>query len=130
MFMLKMKMRYVAVFNMTIYALTLSTILNILYIFVNILFNFNIQYFSIMYVTVATIYLLAAIFILKTDLMKKQVEVMKIVEAQQIIKKELEEEEQKKKEEDEEKQEEKKEKKKEDKHKGNLDKGKPEESNA
>lgn len=129
MFMLKMKMRYVAVFNMTIYALTLSTILNILYIFVNILFNFNIQYFSIMYVTVATIYLLAAIFILKTDLMKKQVEVMKIVEAQQIIKKELEEEEQKKKEE-EEKQEEKKEKKKEDKHKGNLDKGKPEESNA
>ena len=132
MFMLKMRMRYVAVFNMAIYALTLSTILNILYVLINMLFNFNIEYFSIMYVTVATIYLLAAIFILKTDLIKKQAEVMKIVEAQQIVKKELEEkeEQEKKKEEENEKQTEKKEKKKEEKHKGNLDKGEPEESNA
>ena len=131
MFMLKMRMRYVAVFNMAIYALTLSTILNILYVLINMLFNFNIEYFSIMYVTVATIYLLAAIFILKTDLIKKQAEVMKIVEAQQIVKKELEEkekeEQEKKKEEEKEKQ---TEKKKEEKHKGNLDKGEPEESNA
>ena len=131
MFMLKMRMRYVAVFNMAIYALTLSTILNILYVLINMLFNFNIEYFSIMYVTVATIYLLAAIFILKTDLIKKQAEVMKIVEAQQIVKKELEEkekeEQEKKKEEENEKQ---TEKKKEEKHKGNLDKGEPEESNA
>ena len=134
MFMLKMRMRYVAVFNMAIYALTLSTILNILYVLINMLFNFNIEYFSIMYVTVETIYLLAAIFILKTDLIKKQAEVMKIVEAQQIVKKELEEkekeEQEKKKEEENEKQTEKKEKKKEEKHKGNLDKGEPEESNA
>ena len=134
MFMLKMRMRYVAVFNMAIYALTLSTILNILYVLINMLFNFNIEYFSIMYVTVATIYLLAAIFILKTDLIKKQAEVMKIVEAQQIVKKELEEkekeEQEKKKEEENEKQTEKKEKKREEKHKGNLDKGEPEESNA
>ena len=134
MFMLKMRMRYVAVFNMAIYALTLSTILNILYLLINMLFNLNIEYFSIMYVTVATIYLLAAIFILKTDLIKKQAEVMKIVEAQQIVKKELEEkekeEQEKKKEEENEKQTEKKEKKKEEKHKGNLDKGEPEESNA
>ena len=134
MFMLKMRMRYVAVFNMAIYALTLSTILNILYVLINMLFNFNIEYFSIMYVTVATIYLLAAIFILKTDVIKKQAEVMKIVEAQQIVKKELEEkekeEQEKKKEEENEKQTEKKEKKKEEKHKGNLDKGEPEESNA
>ncbi len=129
MFMLKMRMRYVAVFNMAIYALTLSTILNILYVLINMLFNFSIEYFSIMYVTVATIYLLAAIFILKTDLIKKQAEVMKIVEAQQIVKKELEEkeEQEKKKEEENEKQ---TEKKKEEKHKGNLDKGEPEESNA
>ncbi len=100
MWILKMKMRYVAVFNMTIYALTLSTILNIIYLIINICFNFTIEYFSIMYVTVATIYLLAAIFILKTELMKKQAEVMKIVEAQQIVKKELEEQEKKKEQEE------------------------------
>ena len=63
MLVLKMKMRYVAVFNMALYALTLSTILNIIYLIVNVLFNFTIEYFSIMYVTVATIYLVEAIFI-------------------------------------------------------------------
>ena len=134
MWILKMKMRYVAVFNMAIYALTLSTILNILYLIVNIIFNFTIEYFSIMYVTVATIYLLAAIFILKTDLMKKQAEVMKIVEAQQIVKKELEEQEKEKKEEEEKKERQKKDKKdeKEEKKnsKGSVKHDEPEGSNA
>ena len=129
MIMLKMKMRYVAIFNMAIYALTLSTILNIIYLIVNMLFNFTIEYFSIMYVTVATIYLLAAIFILKTDLIKKQAEVMKIVEAEQIVRKELEEKE--KEEEQKKKQEEEKQKQKEkEKNKGNLNDDEPEESNA
>ena len=138
MWILKMKMRYVAVFNMAIYALTLSTILNIIYLIVNILFNFTIEYFSIMYVTVATIYLLAAIFILKTDLMKKQAEVMKIVEAQQIVKKELEEQEKEKKEEQEEKKERQKKDKEEAKDKkqekkeneDNVNHNEPEGSNA
>ena len=133
-----MKMRYVAVFNMSIYALTLSTILNILYLIVNMLFNFTIEYFSIMYVTVATIYLLAAIFILKTDLMKKQAEVMKIVEAEQIVKKELEEQEKDKKEQKEKEETQKKDKKEDSKDKkeekkeneGNVKHDEPEGSNA
>ena len=134
MWILKMKMRYVAVFNMSIYALTLSTILNIIYLIINMLFNFTIEYFSIMYVTVATIYLLAAIFILKTDLIKKQAEVMKIVEAEQIVKKELEEQEKEnKKEKEEQKKEEddlkdKKEEKK--KKKDDVKNDEPEGSNA
>ena len=136
MWMLKMKMRFVAVFNMAVYALTLSTILNILYLIINMLFNFTIEYFSIMYITVATIYLLAAIFILKTDLMKKQAEVMKIVEAQQIVKKELEEqEEEDKKEKEERKKEDKKEEKKDEEtkkeeNKGNVKNDEPEGSKA
>ena len=136
MWMLKMKMRFVAVFNMAVYALTLSTILNILYLIVNMLFNFTIEYFSIMYITVATIYLLAAIFILKTDLIKKQEEVMKIVEAQQIVKKELEEQEKKdKKEKEERKKEDKKEEKKDEEtkkeeNKGNVKNDEPEGSKA
>lgn len=90
MLILKMRMRFVAVFNMGIYALTLSTVLNIIYVLINIFFDFAIEYFGIMYVTVATIYLLAAIFILKSELIKKQAEVMKIVETEQIVKKEME----------------------------------------
>ena len=94
----RIKMRYVAVFNMSIYALTLSTILNMLYIAINIFIEFNMEYFQIMYVTVAAIYLVAAIFLLKTEFMKKQAELMKIAEAQAIVKKELEQQEEKKRE--------------------------------
>ena len=87
----KIKMRYVAIFNMSVYALTLSTILNMIYIAVNIFVDFNMQYFQVMYVAVAAIYLVAAIFILKVDFTKKQAELTKIAEAQEIIRKQLEE---------------------------------------
>lgn len=87
----RIRMRYVAVFNMSVYALTLSIILNILYLVVNIFIPFTMQYFQVMYVAVATIYLVAAILILKTEFIKKQAELMKIAEAEEIIKKQMEE---------------------------------------
>jgi hypothetical protein len=89
----RIKMRYVAVFNMSAYALTLSVILNMLYVAVNIFVTFNMEYFQVMYVAVAAIYLVAAILILKADFMKKQLELMKIAEAEAIVKKEMEQEE-------------------------------------
>ena len=89
----RIKMRYVAVFNMSAYALTLSVILNMLYVAVNIFVTFNMEYFQVMYVAVAAIYLVAAILILKADFMKKQLKVMKIAEAKAIVKKEMEQEE-------------------------------------
>ena len=95
----RIKMRYVAIFNMSVYALTLSTILNMLYIAVNIFIPFSMEYFQVMYVAVAAIYLVAAILILKTDLIKQQIELMKIAEAEAIVRKEMEEKEQKEKEE-------------------------------
>lgn len=88
----KIKMRFVAIFNMSIYAITLSVILNMLYVGINIFVPFNMEYFQVMYIAVAAIYLVAAILILKSDLIKKQAELMKIEEAQKIIKKEIEEE--------------------------------------
>lgn len=87
----RIKMRYVAIFNMSVYALTLSVILNILYIGVNIFIPFEIEYFQVMYAAVAAIYLVAAIFILKSEFMKKQMELMKIAEAQEIVRKQMEE---------------------------------------
>lgn len=86
----KLKMRYAAIFNMTVYAITLSTILEIAYIIVNTFITFNMPYFSVMYVTVAAIYIIAAIFIIKADVMKRQEEVMKIVEVQKEVREELE----------------------------------------
>ena len=64
-----------------------------LYVAVNIFVTFNMEYFQVMYVAVAAIYLVAAILILKADFMKKQLELMKIAEAEAIVKKEMEQEE-------------------------------------
>ena len=85
----KLRMRYAAIFNMSVYAVTLSTILYIAYIAVNIFINFEIKYFEPMYITVATIYLLASIFMVKADLIKRQSEVIKIEKVQKIVKEEL-----------------------------------------
>ncbi len=87
----RIKMRYVAIFNMSVYALTLSVILNMLYIGVNIFIPFEMEYFQVMYTAVAAIYLVAAILILKSEFVKKQMELMKIAEAQEEIKKQMEE---------------------------------------
>lgn len=91
---LKLKIRFVAVFNMAVYAITLPTILNILYIAVNTLSGFKIKYFDIMYMLVASIYMFAAIFILKSEFNKKQGEVQKIVEVEKEVREEKEQEEQ------------------------------------
>ena len=127
----RIKMRFLAIFNMSIYAFTLSIFLNMIYIAVNIFIDFNMEYFQVMYVAVAAIYLVAAIFILKTEFMKQQIELMKILETQELVKKEMEEKEQEEKQEQEkkerqekDKEEEKKEKEKEQKKDKKENKGK------
>lgn len=92
---LKLKIRYVAVFNMAIYAMTLSTILNIIYIAVNAFYQYRIAYFDVMYILVAFIYIIAAIFILKLEFNKKQGEIQKIIEIEKDIKEETKEQEEK-----------------------------------
>ena len=87
----RMKIKYSAMFSMSVYAITLSIILNMIYIGINIFIPFSMKYFQVMYMAVATIYLIAAIFILKTDIIKQQIELMKIAEVQEEVKKELEE---------------------------------------
>lgn len=129
----RIKMRFVAIFNMSIYALTLSVFLNMIYIAINIFIDFNMEYFQVMYISVAAIYLVASIFLLKTEFLKRQVELMKLAETQERVRKEIEEQEEKEKQErekqerkekDKEQQEEEKDKK--DNHLG----GEPEGSNA
>lgn len=96
----KVKMRYAAMFNMSVYSITLSTILNIIYVIINMFVDFEIQYFEVMYISVAVIYLIAAIFMIKADLIKRQSELIKIVEVQKTVRKELEEQEKEKEEEE------------------------------
>ena len=89
--MTKLRMRYVAVFNMAVYSVTLSTILYMIYLGVNIFIPFEIKYFEPMYISIATIYLVAAILILKSEAIKKQIEIMKLQEIQNQVRSEMQE---------------------------------------
>lgn len=99
----KLRMRYAAIFNMAVYAITLSTLLNIVYVGVNIWIPFGIKYFEVMYISVAVVYLVAAIFMIKADWIKRQGEIIEIQEVQKQVKEEIE---QKEREKEEKKQEE------------------------
>lgn len=118
---LKLKIRYVAIFNMAVYAITLPTILDILYVGINAFYKYSIDYFDVMYILVASIYMIAAVFILKSEFNKKQGEVQKIVEVEKQIKEEMKEKE---------KEEEKKDDKEENKNVGKKDKDRKEEENS
>lgn len=92
------KIKFKATFSMGIYALTLPIILNVIYIMVNAFTGFNVKYFQWMYTTISYIYMIVAILMIKTDLINKQVELMKIVEEQEKVREELKRKEQEKKE--------------------------------
>lgn len=120
--------KYKSIFNMSAYAMTLSIILYMIYLVVNILTGFTIKYFEIAYNAIAYIYIATAILMIKSDLTKQQIEVGKIVEEQKKIREEKEKE-QDKKEEDKKQDKDKQDKEnKEKKNKG--DEGEPEGSKA
>ena len=122
------KFRYKYIFNMSAYAMTLSIILNTIYLVVNLLTGFTIKYFEIAYNAIAYIYIATAILMIKSDLTKQQSEVGEIVEEQKKIREEKEKE-QDKNEEDKKQDKDKQDKEnKEKKNKG--DEGEPEGSKA
>ncbi len=113
--LLRIRIKYIAMLKISIHALTLPVILNLLYIIVQTLFSFEIKYFEIMYIAVAYIYIVAAILMIKSDIIKRGQELTKILEEQERVKQQLErekeEKEQKEEEERRKRQDEKKEKK-------------------
>ena len=92
----KIRIRFVAIYNMAVYALTLPMILNIIYIIVNYFTTFTISYFQVAYITIAYIYLAAIIFLLKDDLLKKLEEVERIKKEQEKVREEIKEQEENK----------------------------------
>jgi hypothetical protein len=73
------------ILNMSIYSITLSVVLYIIYIGVNIFTGFTAKYFEIAYNAIAYIYLITAMLIIKTDLIKQQMELAKIMEIQKKV---------------------------------------------
>lgn len=84
-----LRITFTAAFNMSMYAQTLSIILNMIYIVINTITGFNIKYFQVMYSGIACIYIITAILMIKSDLIKRHVEVRKIEDEEQKVKDEI-----------------------------------------
>lgn len=97
---LKLKIRFVGIFNMAIYSITLPSLLYMAYMLVNAFIDYRVPYFEVMYMLVATIYIIAALFIIKIEFNKTQGEVQKVLEVEKEVKEELKKQEENKKETD------------------------------
>ncbi len=80
-FFAQIKINYKALFNMSVYAMTLSILLHIIYTCILLLTDFKVKYFDILYVSVSYISLAAAIFIIKSNVIKTHLELMKIIDS-------------------------------------------------
>ena len=85
-----MKIRFSAAFSMGVHALTLPIILNMLYIILNGFTGYTIKYFQFMYTAISYIYMITAILIIRSDYIKRQMEVEKIRSEQQRVREEQE----------------------------------------
>ena len=96
-----LRIRFRNVYNIAIYSMTLPIILNLIYIIVNILTGYTVKYFNVLYMAIACIYVIAAILIIRSDIIKQQIELSKIMQEQEKVRQEMEEKERQKKEEEE-----------------------------
>lgn len=86
----KMKIRFGAAFSIGVHALTLPIILNILYVILNGITGYIIEHFQFMYTAISYIYVITAILIIKSDYIKTQTELQKILSEQEKVHAELE----------------------------------------
>ena len=68
----KIKLTFSQLFSISIYAFTLSNVLNMIYFIVNYFAGITIKYFDIAYIAIAYIYLVTVLFLIKTDFLRKQ----------------------------------------------------------
>ncbi len=119
---LKIKLKVSALYNIAIYALTLPIILNVIYIVVNMFTGFTVKYFQVMYTAISYIYVVSSILIIKSDIVKRHIELTKIMQEQEKVKEEIEKKEREKKEEEEKERIKKKDEEKRKEEKGNTSK--------
>lgn len=91
----RVTIKFMSTFSMGVHALTLPIILNMLYVILNGFTGFTVKYFQFMYNTISFIYIITAIFIIKSDYIKRDAEVQKIRSEQEIVRAQIEAEKQK-----------------------------------
>ena len=103
--LLRIKIRYRAIFNMSIYSLSISILLKMIYVTLNMFIDFKIKYFNFMYSAIGYICLVASIFMLKSDIIKQQMELIRIANEEKQKQEEKEKEKERQKQEEKEKKE-------------------------
>lgn len=89
----RLKMRYAKLFALSIYASTLTTIISVIYILLNSFFGVYIEVFDYLSMLIAYIYITAVIYMIKSDLIKQQVELIRIATVQAKVKEQIKDEE-------------------------------------
>ncbi len=89
--MAKVKFPMKALIILSIYSVTLPNILYTIYMSVNLLTGFYIEYFSLFYMLISCVYIFAAIFMIKSDIIKQYQEIQAITEVQKEVREEAEE---------------------------------------
>ncbi len=95
---LKIKMKYSKLFTLSIYASTLSVILTVIYTMLNAFAGVYIDMFDYLSILIAYIYITAVIYMIRSDLIKQQIELIRIATIQAEEKERLEREKEKEKE--------------------------------
>ena len=73
--LIRMLFKYRALYSFSISAITLPVILNAIYMVVNMFTGFVIPYFQIMYTLISYVYLIAALLIMRSEIIKKKVQI-------------------------------------------------------
>ena len=89
--LLRVRMKVSALVNISVHAMTLPIILLLIYSIVLMTTGFEIKYFNIMYRGIAYIYVITAVFLIRQNLIKQQMELTTIVQKQKELKQQLEE---------------------------------------
>ena len=73
--LIRIPFKYGALYSLSISAITLPVILNAIYLIANMFTGFVIPYFQIMYTLIAYVYLIAALLIMRSEIIKKKVQI-------------------------------------------------------
>ena len=73
--LIRMPFKYGALYSLSISAITLPVILNAVYMVVNMFTGFVIPYFQVMYTLISYVYLIAALLIMRSEIIKKKVQI-------------------------------------------------------
>lgn len=72
---IKLPLKYGAIYSISISAITLPIIINMIYMVINLFTGFIIPYFTIMYTLISYVYLVATLLIMRSEIIKKKIKI-------------------------------------------------------